>query len=128
MLAEAETAGATAARVYRDLVGRLRRAAPGVKDLRLELEEPAPRKEIPGVFECWATLKAVVPHDLTHMGPDNHLDAWRAILRDTFQTTSHLNHELVPPHLQRVGVTHGVFPYEEEPRWRRHRRRRSPGR
>jgi len=115
VLADAETAGATAARVFQDFVGRLRRAAPGVRDLRLELEEPAPRKEDPGVFECWATLKAVVPHDLTHIGADNHRDAWRAILRDTFQTTCHLNHELVHHTSSRVGVTREVFPYEEEP-------------
>ena len=114
VLAEAEAAGPTAVRVYQDFLGRLRRAAPGVKELRLELEEPAPRKETPGVYECWATLKAVVPHDLTRDGAGNHRDAWRAILRGTFQATCQLNHELVHHTSSRVEITREVFPFEEE--------------
>ena len=114
VLAEADAAGPTAVRVYQDFLGRLRRAAPGVKDLRLELEEPVPRKETPGVYECWATLKAVVPHDLTRDGASNHRDAWRAILRDTFQATCQLNHELVHHTSSRVEITREVFPFEEE--------------
>lgn len=113
--AEAETAGRAAARVYQDFLGRLRRTAPTVKQLRLEVEAPAPRKGDEGVFECWANLKAVVPHDLTHLAADNHRDAWRRTLRDVFNAACHHNHDLVHHTSSRVEITREVLPGEEDP-------------
>jgi len=112
---EADQAGQAATRVYQEFVGRLRRVAPTVRELRLELEEPAPRKEDAGVFECWATLKAVVPHDLSRPGAANHRDAWRAIVREEFQTACMLNHAVVHHTSSRVEITREIFPHEEVP-------------
>lgn len=113
--ADAEEAGRTAARVYQDFLGRLRRNAPSVKNVRLEVEQPAPRKGDEGVYECWSSLKAVVPHDLTALGADNHRDAWRFIVRATFNNTCYHQHELVHHTSTRVEITREFFAFEEGP-------------
>ena len=115
VLADADGAGAAAVRVYQDYVSRLRRAAPAVRELRLEMDQPAPRKEDAGVYECWATLKALVPHDLSRPGAANHKDAWRAILREEFQAACMQNHALVHHTSSRVEITREIFPHEELP-------------
>lgn len=115
IFAEAGTAGRAAARVYQDFLGRLRRTAPAVKQLRLEVEEPAARKGDEGVFECWATLKAVVPHALTHIGAANHRDAWRNTLKGAFNAACHHNHEFVHHTSSRVEITREVLAGEEAP-------------
>lgn len=112
---EKQAAGRAAARVYMDFLARLRRTAPTVKNLRAELQEPAARKGNDGVFEVWATLKAIVPHDLTALGADNHLNAWRTILKTTFNSACHHNHELVHHTSSRVEITRLLHPHEEEP-------------
>ena len=113
--ADAESAGRVAARVYQDFLGRLRRTAPTVKQLRLEVEEPAPRKGMEGVFEVWSTLKAIVNHDLTHPAAANHRDAWRNILKSVFNASCHHNHELVYHTASRVQITREILPDEEAP-------------
>lgn len=113
--ADADNAGRTAARVYQDFLGRLRRTAPTVKQLRVEVEAPAARKGDEGVFEVWSTLKAIVPHDLTHPAAANHRDAWRNILKTVFNAACHHNHELVHHTSSRVEVTREVLPHEELP-------------
>jgi ferredoxin len=113
--ADESAAGQSAVRVYADFLARLRRTAPTVKGLRMEVEEPRPRKEDQGVTEVWASLKAVVNHDLSTLGADNHRDAWRKILKETFNATCHHNHELVHHTSSRVEVTREVLPHEELP-------------
>lgn len=113
---EAQEAGKLAARVYSDFLGRLRRNAPTVSNLRLEAEQPAPRKGSDGVFECWSNLKGVVPHDLSTLGANNHRDAWRTILKTTFNTACHHNHDLVYHTASRVEITREVLPHEEAPK------------
>lgn len=113
--ADAAVAGQSAVRVYSDFLARLRRTAPTVKGLRMEVEEPQPRKADQGVTEVWANLKAVVSHDLSVLGADNHRDAWRKILKETFNATCHHNHELVHHTSSRVEVTREVLPHEEAP-------------
>lgn len=113
--ADADNAGRNAARVYQDFLGRLRRTAPTVRQLRLELEQPTPRKGNEGVFECWATLKGYVPHDLTHPAATNHRDAWRNILKGVFNAACHHNHEYVHHTSSRVEITREVLPGEEAP-------------
>jgi ferredoxin len=112
---DAQDAGKAAARVYSDFIGRLRRNAPTVSGLRLEVQQPAARKGSEGVFECWSDLKAVVPHDLRVLGADSHHNAWRSILRTTFNAACHHNHELVYHTASRVEVTREVLPGEEQP-------------
>lgn len=113
--ADAENAGRTAARVYQDFLGRLRRTAPTAKQLRIEVEEPTARKGTDGVFEVWSTLKGIVPHDLTHPGASNHRDAWRNILKTVFNAACHHNHDLVHHTSSRVEITREVLPHEEVP-------------
>jgi ferredoxin len=113
--ADADNAGRNAARVYQDFLGRLRRTAPTVKQLRLEVEEPVARKGTEGVYEVWSTLKAVVPHDLTHPAATNHRDAWRNILKGVFNAACHHNHEIVHHTSSRVEITREVLPGEEAP-------------
>jgi len=110
-----QQSGRAAARVYQDFLGRLRRNAPSVKGLRLQVQKPAPRKGTEGVFECWADLKAQVPHDLTALGAEGHRDAWRSILKKTFNTACHQNHDLVYHTSSRVEITREVLPGEELP-------------
>jgi ferredoxin len=112
---EAPEAGKFAARVYQDFLGRLRRNAPAVQGIRLEMQQPAPRKGTEGVFEAWADLKALVPHDLRTLGAENHRDAWRSILKTTFNVACHHNHELVYHTASRVELTREVFAHEELP-------------
>jgi ferredoxin len=111
--ATADEAGRTAARVYQDFLGRLRRTAPTVRELRLDMEMPAPRKEDEGVFTCWSTLKAIVPDDLTHPAATNARDAWRRILRETFNASCHQHHEAVHHTSSYVQLTREVLPGEE---------------
>lgn len=110
---DAGEAGKAAARVYQDFLGRLLRTAPAVKNLRLALEEPVPRKGNEGVFECWSNLKAVVPQNLTVLGAENARDAWRSILKTTFNYSCHHNHDLVHHTSSRVELTREVLPHEE---------------
>jgi ferredoxin len=110
---DAGGAGNNAAHVYQDFLGRLRGTAPSVKNLRLELQEPTVRKADDGVYECWADLKSLVPHDLTILGADNHRDAWRSILKTTFNYSCHHNHELVHHTSSRVEVTREFLASEE---------------
>lgn len=112
---DAQGAGKAAALVYQDFMGRLRRAAPSTKSLRLEVEEPQPRKGSEGVFECWANLKAIVPHSLTALGAANHHDAWRSTLKTIFNYSCHHNHELVYHTASRVEVTREMLPSDEVP-------------
>ncbi|HWI64358.1 MAG TPA: 2Fe-2S iron-sulfur cluster binding domain-containing protein [Symbiobacteriaceae bacterium] len=112
---EEPATGRAAARVYQDFLGRLRRNAPSVKNLRLEVQQPAARKGTDGVFEVWADLKAVVPHDLTALGAEGHRDAWRSILKKTFHTSCQHNQELVYRTSSRVEITREVLPGEELP-------------
>ncbi|HYF93608.1 MAG TPA: 2Fe-2S iron-sulfur cluster binding domain-containing protein [Symbiobacteriaceae bacterium] len=112
---EEPEAGRAAARVYQDFLGRIRRNAPTVKNLRLEVQRPAPRKGISGVFECWSDLKAVVPHDLKALGAEGHLDAWRSVLKKTFNASCHHNHELVHHTSSRVEITRALLADEEAP-------------
>lgn len=113
--AEAEEAGKAAIRVYQDFLGRLRRTAPSVSNIRIVLEQPSPRKGTDGVFECWANLKAVVPDTLTAIDAKNARDAWRSVLRTTFNYSCHHNHELVYHTSSRVEFTREVLPHEEVP-------------
>lgn len=113
--ADAAAAGQSAVRVYSDFLARLRRTAPTVKGLRMEVEEPKSRKADEGVTEVWADLKALVPHDLSILGADNHRDAWRKILKETFNAACHHNHELVHHTSSRVEITREVLPWEEAP-------------
>lgn len=113
--ADAEKAGKAVAHVYQDFLGRLRRTAPTVQNVRLFLDAPAPRKGSDGVFECWSNLKAIVPHDLDAPGAANHRDAWRVILKSTFHSSCQHNHELVYHTSSRVEVTREVRPEEEAP-------------
>lgn len=112
---DAQEAGKAAIHVYQDFLGRLRRAAPAVSNLRLLLEEPKARKGSDDVFECWADLKGVVPHELTTLGAHNHRDAWRSILKTTFNYACHHNHEAVYHTASRVEITREVLPSEEQP-------------
>ncbi len=111
--AEAEEAGKAAVKVYQDFLRRLYRNAPGVKSLRLEIEEPKPRKGDEGVFEFWSDLRALVPHDLRTLGADDHKNAWRKILKTQFNYACHENHDLVHHTSSRVGPTREVLPFEE---------------
>lgn len=113
--ADADKAGRTAARVYQDFLGRLRRTAPAVTQLRLEVEEPVGRKGTEGVYEVWSTLKGFVPHDLSHPGAANHRDAWRNTLKTVFNAACHHNHDLVHHTSSRVEVTRELLPHEEVP-------------
>jgi ferredoxin len=113
--ADAEGAGQSAVRVYQDFLSRLRRTAPTVSGLRMDVEEPKPRKADDGVMEVWADLKAVVPHDLSVLGADNHHNAWRKILKETFNATCHHHHELVHHTSSRVEITRALLPHEEAP-------------
>lgn len=110
---DAKEAGNLAIRVYGDFLGRLKRTAPSVTNMRLELEEPAPRKNDEGVFECWGTLKASVPEDLYLDGASNARDAWRGIVRTMFNYACHHNHEHVFHTASRVEGTRAVLPHEE---------------
>jgi ferredoxin len=112
---DAQEAGKAAARVYADFIGRLRRNAPKVSGLRLVVQQPAPRKGSEGVFECWSDLKASVPHDLRVLGADSHHNAWRSILKTTFNASCHHNHELVYHTSSRVEITREILPSEEQP-------------
>lgn len=111
--ADADQAGRTAARVYQDFLGRLRRTAPTVQNLRLEVEAPVPRSEIEGVHQCWSTLKAIVPDDLTHLAAENAHDAWRRTLRDVFNASCYHHHEVVHHSSSFVQATREVLPHEE---------------
>ncbi len=113
-----DTAGENAIRVYQDFLGRLRRNAPNVMNLRLAIEEPKARKGSDGVFELWSDLKAVVPHDISTdvtgvVTATNHRDAWRNILKNSFNASMHHNHELVFHTSSRVEITREVLPEEE---------------
>lgn len=108
-----DEAGRTAARVYQEFLSRLRRTAPTVRELRLEMEMPAPRKDAEGVYYCWSTLKAVVPDDLTHPAATNARDAWRRILREVFNAACHQHHEVVHHTSSYVQLTREVLPGEE---------------
>ena len=112
---EEQVAGKDAVRVYSDFLGRLRRNAPAAHSLKLEVEKPASRKGSEGVFEVWADLKALVPHHITAPGSDNHRDAWRNILKTTFNAACHHNHELVYHTASRVEITRELLPHEERP-------------
>jgi ferredoxin len=113
--ADTAAAGQSAIRVLSDFLARLRRTAPTVKGLRMEVEEPQPRKADEGVTEVWANLKAVVPHDLSVLGADNYKDSWRKILKETFNAACHHNHELVHHTSSRVSITREILPHEEDP-------------
>lgn len=113
--ADVAVAGQSAVRVYSDFLARLRRTAPTVKGLRMEVDEPQARKANADVTEVWANLKAVVPHDLSVLGADNHHDSWRKILKETFNAACHHNHELVHHTSSRVEITREVLPHEEGP-------------
>jgi len=110
-----QEAGTYAARVYQDFLGRLRRTAPSVKNMRLELEKPAARKGSEGTFEAWANVKAVVPSDLTVLGAQDARNAWRSIVKTTFNAACHHNHELVHHTFSRVEVTRELLAHEEAP-------------
>lgn len=110
-----QEAGKKAARVYSDFLGRLRRSAPMVQNLRLEMQQPAERKGSAGVFECWSDLKGVVPHHLQTVGATDHRNAWRQLLKSTFNAACHHNHELVYHTSSRVEVTREVLAHEEAP-------------
>lgn len=112
---DAQEAGKFAARVYQDFLGRLRRTAPTVQGIRLEMQQPVPRKGSEGVFESWADLKALVPHDLRALGADTHHNAWRTMLRSTFNAACHHNHELVYHTSSRVEITRELLAHEELP-------------
>jgi hypothetical protein len=86
-----------------------------VANLRLELQQPAPRKGDDGIFECWSDLKAMVPDNLTALGAGHYRDAWRKILRTTFNAACHHNHDLVYHTASRVEITREVLPSEELP-------------
>jgi len=110
-----QDAGRAAARVYQDFLGRLRRNAPSVQNLRLVVQQPASRKGSEGVYEIWSDLKAAVPHDLTALGAEGHLNAWRLILKRTFNASCHHNLERVYHTASRVEITREVLPGEELP-------------
>jgi ferredoxin len=110
---EVDKAGKAAAVVYSDFLGRLRRTAPSVKSLRLELDEPKARKGDEGIFECWSNLKATVPNDLTTLGAGNAKDAWRSMLKTTFNYSCFHNHELVYHTSSRVEFTRELLPGDE---------------
>lgn len=114
----AETAGNNAICVYQDFLGRLRRSAPTVTNMRLVIEEPKPRKGSEGVFELWSDLKAMVSDELPTAAvgaviPAGPRDAWRNILKTTFNASMHHNHELVYHTSSRVEITREVLPEEE---------------
>ncbi|HEY8345710.1 MAG TPA: 2Fe-2S iron-sulfur cluster binding domain-containing protein [Symbiobacteriaceae bacterium] len=108
-----EEAGKAAARVYQDFVGRLHRMAPSVRDLRLEVDEPAPRSDLPGLYECWSRLQAVVPHDFRAVGEEDHRNAWRAVVRRAFLRNLRDYHRLVDCAPSRVELTRELLPWEE---------------
>lgn len=112
---DVQEAGKAAALVYQDFLGRLRRTAPVVKGMRLEMDEPKPRKGDDGIFECWSNLKAVVPAELTTVDAENARDAWRSIVKTMFNYSCHHNHELVHHTSSRVEVTHEVLAADEAP-------------
>ena len=112
---EEQDAGRLAARVYQDFLGRLRRTAPTAKNVRLEMDKPAARKGSEGVYECWSNLKAMVPEELQVLGANNAKDAWRSILKTTFNASCHHNHDLVHHTSSRVEFTREVLPHEEQP-------------
>jgi ferredoxin len=83
-----EVAGERMLQFCQEFVGRLTRQYPGVKSIRLEIEEPAPRPEAPGVFEAAATLKAMVPANISTLGRAPGLESWRYNVRTAFRRTS----------------------------------------
>lgn len=110
---ELDEVGPKAVRVYQDFIGRLHRAVPNAKNFRLAVETPAPRKGTEGVFEVWSNLKAEVPDSLTSPGAANVRDAWRSILKTTFNYSCHHNHELVYHTSSRVDVTREMLPSDD---------------
>lgn len=83
-----ETAGQRMLEFCQEFMGRLTRQHPQIKSLRLELDEPQPRPEAPGVYEAAGTLRAMVPPTVTAPGRAAGVESWRYNLRVAFRRAS----------------------------------------
>lgn len=83
-----ELAGERMLGFLQEFLGRLIRQNAQVKNVRLELDEPQPRPEAPGVYEASATLRALVPATISTPGRDPGLESWRSILRTHYRRAS----------------------------------------
>lgn len=113
---DAEEATRKAVDIFRTFLGRLYAEGLGVRDLRIDMEDPTPVKDAEGVWLFIGQMRAGVPDSVSAPGAENHVDAWRYIVRNVW---AHLTREFeVDVWRQRsyVTLTRPVVPGEDEVR------------
>lgn len=111
---DAESATRRAVTVYKAFISRLYESNVGARGIRIDMEEPTERKDLPGVWSAVGIMRADIPADARGPGEESGLDAWRAVVRNTW---SHVTREL-ESNLVRgesyVALTRQAVPGEDE--------------
>jgi len=110
---DAEPATSRAVTIYKAFITRLYENSVGVRGIRIDMEDPEERKDLPGAWKAVGTMRAEIPDDLQVLGADNSLDAWRAIVRSTWaRVTREWERDLVRAESY-IALTRRAIPGEE---------------
>lgn len=115
--ADAESAGRLAVQVYKAFISRLYDLNPGVQSIRIEVEDPVQRKDLPEVWDCPATMRAEVPPTVRFetgvARAQNYVDAWRNMVRVTWAQVTREYERDVYRTGSYVALTRQVVPGED---------------
>lgn len=110
---DADAATNKAVAIYKEFLTRLYGDHAAVRNLRVDMEDPVPRKGVEGVFDAHAVLRAEVPTDFAVFGQDSYLGAWREVVRRTFQRVTRDFETEVYRTASYVALTRPVVPGED---------------
>lgn len=109
-----DTAIEKAVSTYKVYLSALYQENVGAQNIRAEMEDPVERKDMPGVWDAVAVVRAEVPTTVRVLGAENYLDAWRQIVKTVWlRVTRELEDDVVRKG-SHVAVTRRVLPGEEE--------------
>lgn len=116
--ADAEAAGRLAVQVYKAFISRLYELNVGVTNIRVDVEDPVQRKDLPEVWDCPATMRADVPPTVraaAGVAPAlNAVDAWRNLVRVTWAQVTRELEQVVYRTGSFIALTRPVVPGEDK--------------
>lgn len=116
--ADAESAARLAVQVYKAFISRLYDLNTGVTSIRLDVEDPVQRKDLPEVWDCPGTMRAEVPGTVQFSAGVaeilNYVDAWRNLVRVTWAQVTREYEQDVYRTGSYVALTRHVIPGEDK--------------
>ncbi len=115
---DADHASRLAVQVYKAFISRLFDLNTGAGSIRIDVEDPVQRKDLPEVWDCPATMRAEVPDTVRFetgvATAHSHVDTWRNLVRAVWKDVTRDYEQDVYRTGSYVALTRPVIPGEDQ--------------